>query len=199
MDVGCVMIVIGVHGPSNSGKTGLVEAVLRELSGRYRIAVVKHAPHQKELDTPGKDSHRYIQNGAEMALVSGDGVSLLSSSKASSLSESLSIIHWINDPDLVIVEGFAMADIPKIKVGSGPEEEGTVLVHKDEKKTIDFISKRLSAVQEKPRVEMEVGGKGVPLRGYPMKVVEETVRALTNTLRGGEEGDIRLLIRRKKE
>ncbi len=53
---------IGWH---NSGKTTLIEQLLGCARWRGRpIAVLKHAHHRAEIDTPGKDSHRLRAAGA---------------------------------------------------------------------------------------------------------------------------------------
>ena len=48
--------VVAVVGPTNSGKTTLVEKLIRELCARgYRVATVKHAPQESSVDLPGSD------------------------------------------------------------------------------------------------------------------------------------------------
>ena len=57
--------VFGVTGWKNSGKTTLVEALVRELTGRgWRIATVKHAHHDFDIDKEGTDSFRHRKAGA---------------------------------------------------------------------------------------------------------------------------------------
>ena len=52
--------VFTVVGHSGSGKTTLVEKLLRELSSRgLRVATIKHAHHNFDVDKPGKDSYRH--------------------------------------------------------------------------------------------------------------------------------------------
>ncbi len=51
------MRVIGLAGWSGSGKTTLVTKVIPVLVGRgLKIATVKHAHHDFDIDQPGKDS-----------------------------------------------------------------------------------------------------------------------------------------------
>lgn len=65
--------VFGISGWKNSGKTGLTERLVAELTKRgFRISTIKHAHHDFDIDKPGADSYRHRQAGAaEVAIVSG--------------------------------------------------------------------------------------------------------------------------------
>ena len=64
------MKVYGVVGWKNAGKTGLMERLVAEITGRgYRVSTVKHAHHAFDLDRPGKDSHRHRAAGAGEVLL----------------------------------------------------------------------------------------------------------------------------------
>lgn len=57
--------VVSVIGKSDSGKTGVMEALIREFTSRgRRVASVKHHVHEVDLDVPGKDSWRHARAGA---------------------------------------------------------------------------------------------------------------------------------------
>ena len=54
-----------VCGIKNSGKTTLLEGIIRTLTGRgLRVAVIKHDGHDFECDIPGTDSWRFVKAGA---------------------------------------------------------------------------------------------------------------------------------------
>lgn len=56
-----------ILGRKNHGKTTLVCDLIRQLTERgWRIGSIKHTHHRHELDTPGKDSHRHRQAGAQV-------------------------------------------------------------------------------------------------------------------------------------
>ena len=64
-------LVIGLAGFSGSGKTTLAEKLIAQLTARgVRIATIKHAHHNFDPDTPGKDSWRHRQAGAKQVLIS---------------------------------------------------------------------------------------------------------------------------------
>jgi len=64
--------VIGFVGPSSTGKTSLLEGVVRVLQQRgIELGVVKHSCHEVETDKPGKDSARLYAAGAEAVVLAG--------------------------------------------------------------------------------------------------------------------------------
>ncbi len=52
-------------GPSDAGKTSLVEELVERLATDGRVATVKSIHHDIEIDTPGSDTHRHRTAGAE--------------------------------------------------------------------------------------------------------------------------------------
>lgn len=113
--------VISIVGQSNSGKTTLLEKVVRELNKRgYRIGTVKHDTHGFEIDYPGKDSYRHFRAGSEMAAILGpDKIAIVKRlSKPLALDQALKTFfadkqHHL---DLIITEGFKREPKPKIEV-----------------------------------------------------------------------------------
>ncbi len=107
--------VIGVCGPSGSGKTLLIQRLVPRLTARgLRVAVVKHCTHRIEADTPGKDTDRIFQAGADV-LAAGPAESFARfHARQMPLTESLR--RLTGRCDLVLVEGSRDAAIPKIWV-----------------------------------------------------------------------------------
>ena len=65
------MNVFGIIGWKNSGKTGLVERLVSELTKRgFSVSTLKHAHHSFDVDNRGKDSHRHRVAGASQVLIS---------------------------------------------------------------------------------------------------------------------------------
>jgi molybdopterin-guanine dinucleotide biosynthesis protein MobB len=59
-----------VVGWKNAGKTGLMERLVFEITGRgFTVSTVKHAHHTFDVDHPGKDSHRHRSAGASEVLL----------------------------------------------------------------------------------------------------------------------------------
>ena len=110
--------VFGIAGRSGSGKTTLIVAMLPLLAARgLRVSVVKHSHHDFEMEPPGKDSARFRQAGALEVMVASPFryaiVHELRDEPESTLQEQLTRLA---PADLVLVEGFKQAAIPRIEV-----------------------------------------------------------------------------------
>lgn len=117
------MKVLGLCGGSGAGKTTLAEALIRGLrAGGESVCVIKHAHHGFEPDTPGKDSWRHRQAGAQAVLaVSERRMALFRDfdppRPAFDLDLLLAELGSAASPDgWVLVEGFKHADLPKLEV-----------------------------------------------------------------------------------
>jgi molybdopterin-guanine dinucleotide biosynthesis protein MobB len=101
------MRVAAIVGLSGSGKTSLIERLIRLARARgLSVSTIKHTHHHRiELDTPGKDSHRHRSAGAsEVMVASDDGWVRIASSPHPAPLESL--LNELRPVDLVLVEGF---------------------------------------------------------------------------------------------
>jgi len=109
-------VVSFISASSNSGKTTLIEKVVRILKARgLRIAVVKHAPKGFDLDKPGKDSWRFQQAGADAIILAGPGrLALMRTMDHEPSREELELLA--GDIDVMIYEGFKHTAINKIEV-----------------------------------------------------------------------------------
>jgi molybdopterin molybdotransferase len=113
--------VIGVAGARGAGKTRLIERLILELSRHdVSVAVIKHHAHQRALDDEGSDTARAAAAGAALTILAGPGgVTVRApSNRDPSLGDAL--LH-VGQADLVLVEGFNQAPIPKILVAGGGE------------------------------------------------------------------------------
>jgi len=99
-------IVSFVAASSNSGKTTLIEKVVRILKERgLSVAVVKHASKGFSIDQPGKDSWRFREAGADAVMLVGpDEIVLMK--KTSREPAFAELEAMVKDFDVVIGEGF---------------------------------------------------------------------------------------------
>ena len=106
--------VIGFAAWSGTGKTTLIEKILRELKSQgYRVAVLKHDAHKFEIDREGKDSWRFTNAGADMMLISSGTKTAIVEQWPRSFEENLSMIH---DVDIILVEGYKQEAVPRIGI-----------------------------------------------------------------------------------
>jgi len=115
---GETMRVFGFAGWSGSGKTTLIESLIPRLTGQgLVVSLVKHAHHGFDVDQPGKDSFRHRQAGCSEVLVSSAArwalVHELRGLPELPLNHALARLSRC---DLVLVEGFKTAPIPKLEV-----------------------------------------------------------------------------------
>jgi molybdopterin-guanine dinucleotide biosynthesis adapter protein len=111
------MKVYGVIGWKNSGKTGLMERLVAEITHRgFSVSTVKHVHHAVDLDQPGKDSFRHRTAGArEVVLASADRFALMVEHRGPE-PELPVILARLAPVDLVLVEGYKRDAHPKIEV-----------------------------------------------------------------------------------
>lgn len=99
--------VIFVSGPSNSGKTTLIEMLIPRLRRKgVRVGTIKHAHQGCEIDQPGKDSWRHTQAGAEVVAILSPQKTILLQKTESEMTLGRAIERMKKDIDLILVEGF---------------------------------------------------------------------------------------------
>ena len=112
------MKVIGLAGWSGAGKTTLLARVIPHLREQgLRVSVIKHAHHKFDVDTPGKDSWRHREAGAEEVLVSsGMRWALMHELRGAHEPRLPELLAKLSRVDLVIVEGYKSEPHRKIEV-----------------------------------------------------------------------------------
>ncbi len=112
--------VLGFAAYSGTGKTTLLKQLLPLLRSRgLRVGMIKHAHHDFDIDTPGKDSYELRKAGAnEMLIASGRRWALMVETDREGdpqLQEMLNRLDQ-NNLDLVLVEGFKHEVFSKIEL-----------------------------------------------------------------------------------
>ena len=114
--------VLGICAQSSGmGKTTLIEAML-PIFAEYglKVSIIKQTHAEFDTDSPGKDSHRLRTAGATQVLLSSENRwVLMTEQKADAADIRLMDMVRHLDPalaDLVLVEGFRHAPIPKSEV-----------------------------------------------------------------------------------
>ncbi|MEA1959335.1 MAG: molybdopterin-guanine dinucleotide biosynthesis protein B [Chloroflexota bacterium] len=214
-----MMPVVSIVGQAKSGKTTLIEKLIPELKSRgYRVATVKHTHQDLELDTPGKDSWRYARTGSDAVVIS--------TPKKLALIESLEqdasikdVIRLIGaDFDILLVEGFHDAHVPKIEVHrakTGKElrcstEEIKAIVTDehfdvdlpqftldDTAGIIDFIESRIVGKRGDETI-LFVNGEPVTVNRFAQDIFAAALLGMVSTLKGIDEvKSLEISIRKK--
>jgi molybdopterin-guanine dinucleotide biosynthesis protein B len=109
--------IIGIAGWKKSGKTTLTVRLVEELTRRgYRIATIKHAHHEFQVDDGESDSARHRRAGSvETAVIGGKRWAVIHELKDEPEPDFAEIVSWLSPADLIVVEGYKTAPIPKIE------------------------------------------------------------------------------------
>ncbi len=127
------MKILLVVGKKKVGKTTLIENLVTGLVARGRkIGSMKYTTQDHQFDTPGKDSFRHAQAGAESTLIlSPTKIALFSRTlRSKNLEELLDFLFA--ECDLVIGEGFKNSTYPKIEVFDTEKHSGLLCSPEDD-------------------------------------------------------------------
>ena len=134
--------MLGFAAWSGTGKTTLLEAMLPKLVERgIRVAVIKHAHHNFDIDKEGKDSYRLRKAGAAQMLISSRyrrAMVTETPEEEATLPQLIAQLD-LNELDLILVEGFKKLSFPKIELHRAeigkpwlfPEDDNIIAVASD--------------------------------------------------------------------
>ncbi len=118
--------LVAVVGGKHSGKTTIIENVVRQLKSRgYRLGTIKEMVRIPTLDTPETETDRYTAAGAETVVAVPRDETVIFLKKRLSLKE---ILPYLFGLDYVLLEGFeSEKTLPKIIAAkTAVEAEGFV-------------------------------------------------------------------------
>ena len=133
---------IHIIGRKNHGKTTLIVDLVEALRAmQLCVGTIKHTHHHHELDTPGKDSHRHREAGANMVGICSPRMHAVfwpepeNVPGATPASDKYAHYGTLFDPcDVVLVEGDSHTEGKKVEVwrsevGTAPlaQEDPTIL------------------------------------------------------------------------
>lgn len=199
-------------GPSQVGKTTLIESVIVELKKRgFRVAAIKHSGHELIVDAPLKDSWRFAQAGSDFVVTVSDEATLCVRAGGAQISVEAALKLADGLADIALVEGFRQSALPKIQVHKcevSPEFTATqdtlLAVVTDERLAVDvpqfefadvpgiadLIVRRLVRTAQGD-VRLVVNGKDLYLKPFMKLIIARTVLAMVSSLKGS--GAIRSL------
>jgi molybdopterin synthase catalytic subunit len=123
------MQLLGIVGPSDSGKTTLVERLADRLSDRGRVATVKHLRTKPTVDTEGKDTARHRAAGAAVTYGVTDDAGWFATGDERTLDGTLADLA--PEFDYALVEGYSAATIPTVALAGRAHAGETVLAAED--------------------------------------------------------------------
>ncbi len=197
-------------GRPDSGKTTLLERLLPLLKEKgYRIGTVKHHVHEFQMDTPGKDTWRHKQAGADtVALSSPTGLGVIRDVDTDTPLDQVVREHFA-DMDLVIAEGYKREKFPKIEVhrldispDPLPEPDTTWLAYVSDgqpatnlpvlaldkpEELADFLIQHVIKPQSRNHAVLQVNGHTIAMKPFLEGMIRQSVLGLVSTLKGCED------------
>jgi len=148
------MNVYGITGWKNSGKTGLVERLVTELTARgLRVSTVKHAHHSVDVDQPGRDSYRHRAAGAtQVLLASAHRVALMEELRGAPEPTLEELLTRLSPVDLVLVEGYKRDRHPKVEAHR--TETGQELIAREDP-TVRAIASNAAPEIDRPVFDLD--------------------------------------------
>ena len=211
--------IISIVGKSDSGKTTLLESLIANLKQRgYKIAVIKHAAEDIELDTVNKDSWRFSQAGSEVSAISSAHKLAIIKNLEHDLAPQELVQFIGSDYDLVLTEGFKQSNHPKIEVHrkeqgkellSPPEQLLAVVTDepldvavpqfsKNEVQKIADLIEKTVIQNSTDDIDLFINETHLPLSKLAKNLLFRTLIAMVSGLKGIDEmKSLRLFLRRK--
>ncbi len=209
--------IVSIVGKSKSGKTTLMEGLIRELKSRgYRVGTIKHTPQGMTFDEPDKDSWRHIQAGSEATAITSPDKMVLIKPIAQDVTLGEIVRFFGEDYDIILAEGFKQDDAPKIEVHRkevGPPLTSIrklIAIVTDEPletKTRQFSLQDIKGLADlleegfiKPqgeRTSLYINNVPIVLTTWPKEVITNVILAMASCLKGvGEVRSLDLFLRR---
>ena len=148
--------VLGFAAYSGTGKTTLLIELLPLLKDKgIRVAMIKHAHHNFDIDKPGKDSYELRRAGADQVLIASNyrrALMMEAPEGAEPELEELVAALKLDTVDLVLVEGFRHLPFPKIELYR--PSLGKDLIYPKDSSVIAIATDELVDVGDLPQLEL---------------------------------------------
>ncbi len=122
--------IFGVYGKSNTGKTSLIVDIVDKLSQEgFKIASIKITDRKIDIDTKGKDSWKFADAGSKLVVIRSKNETDFIIKQKQGIKKIIKQICYIDNFDLILIEGARDKFIPKIRLGNIENRENTILTY----------------------------------------------------------------------
>jgi len=205
--------IISFVGHSNSGKTTLIEQIVRILSRKgYRVGVLKHTHGAIKADKRGTDTDRFRLAGAGISSITDDKL-LVRFEDAKKLTPKMIVGALGRELDLLIIEGYKKESFPKAlfsdelsavdlkgiiaTIGKKTPPDGKVrhfspLKQNEIARWLEqtFI---LPARQDRA-LQVFIDGKPLPMKPFVRQMIRGALTGMLKSLKGGRGRKTQILI-----
>lgn len=120
--------MVSIVGRAKTGKTTVVVKLISILKKRgIRTATIKHHPHDFDIDIEGKDTYRHKEAGALLTIIASPRKIAMVRDVEEEMTVGQIVERYVDDVDLIIIEGYKREDLPKIEVYSARKEPPATL------------------------------------------------------------------------
>jgi molybdopterin-guanine dinucleotide biosynthesis protein B len=182
-------LILGIYGKSKSGKTSLIVKIIKQFSNEgFKISSIKISDKKINIDTKGKDTWKHSKAGAKLVVLSSkDKIDFLLN-KREDISEIIPQINYIDDFDLIIIEGANDDFTQKIRIGNIKERKNTIISYKgDFKELIQTLKKEIIMRKIMHKMNIKVNGKQIILTEFPEDFIKNTICGMLKSLKGVDE------------
>jgi molybdopterin-guanine dinucleotide biosynthesis protein B len=146
--------VLGIAGWSGSGKTSLLIRLIPLLRARgLRVTTVKHAHHEFDVDTPGKDSWEHRKAGASEVIICSSRRWVQMHELGDDTEPTLGELLQLASPcDLILIEGYKHQRHPKLEVFR--TAVGKPLLYPDDPQVLAIATDARLTGAHPPRVDL---------------------------------------------
>lgn len=115
-------LIVQIVGYKNTGKTTLVcRLTERYKQAGYKVGTIKRDAHDFQIDTPGTDTWKHQEAGADMTAITSSERTAVLMRHPVPLDQ---LIAQMSEVDVILIEGFKDAAYPKIiMIRSAPDLE----------------------------------------------------------------------------
>jgi len=140
------LVVIGFYGKSDSGKTSLIERLIKEFNeDGFKVATIKITDKKISIDSEGKDTWKHSQAGAGIIVLSSPAETDFIVKDKIETNEIIKQISLFGEYDIVLVEGANDPDILKIRLGNIKERKNTIYHYNDDfEEVVKLIKKKIN-------------------------------------------------------
>ncbi len=109
--------IISIAGKQNAGKTTLLKDLIPKLKEQgYRVGTLKYNIRKFDIDHEGKDTYKYYHSGADSVAISSQNKFVVMKKMATPPTLHEIIETYLNDVNVVLVEGYREDDYPRIRI-----------------------------------------------------------------------------------
>lgn len=178
---------LGIYGKSNSGKTKLVQELIKKLiKNGYKVASIKKTDKEIGIDQEGKDTWKHTIAGSELVILSSPVETDIIFKKNLSSFYLTKVISNFGNFDVILIEGVREKSVPKIRVGNIKIRENTIFDYKNNfDKIFNYIKKEINESHViKEDIKITVNGKKIPLSKFPSKIILNGILGILKSLKG---------------